>query len=136
VPAAPFWQTVGARDAPSCRLELSLLTAVHRMRNSEDFSVTVRRGVKAGRMHLVVHVLPDATRRTEPEVGFVVSRAVGSAVVRNRVKRQLRHLMQSYVDRLPPGCRVVVRALPPAGDAPAATLNADLEQALQRAGAW
>jgi ribonuclease P protein component len=106
------------------------------MRTSEDFSTTVRHGVKVGRTHLVVHVLPDATRAAEPQVGFVVSRAVGSAVVRNLVKRRLRHLMQSHVDQLPAGCRVVVRALPPAGDAPAATLAADLEAALQRAGAW
>lgn len=113
-----------------------MLTAVHRMRNSEDFSITVRHGSKAGRTHLVVHVLPDATRRSEPEVGLVVSRAVGSAVVRNRVKRRLRHLMRSHVDRLPAGCRVVVRALPPAADAPAASLDADLESALHRAGAW
>ena len=106
------------------------------MRNSEDFSMTVRHGSKAGRMHLVVHLLPDATRASEPEVGFVVSRGVGSAVVRNRVKRRLRHLMRSHMERLPVGCRVVVRALPPAGDAPAVALEADLEAALHRAGTW
>ena len=106
------------------------------MRNSEDFSTTVRHGVKAGRMHLVVHVLPGAAGDSAPEVGFVVSRSVGSAVVRNRVKRRLRHLMREHVRRLPAGCRVVVRALPPAGDVEAATLDADLEAALHRAGAW
>jgi ribonuclease P protein component len=106
------------------------------MRKSEDFSTTVRLGAKAGRMHLVVHVLPGATNRGEPEVGFVISRSVGSAVVRNRVKRQLRHLMRAHMERLPTGCRVVVRALPPAADAPAAALDADLEAALHRAGAW
>jgi len=98
--------------------------------------MTVRHGSKAGRMHLVVHLLPDPTRAGEPEVGFVVSRGVGSAVVRNRVKRRLRHLMRSHMQRLPAGCRVVVRALPPAGDAPAVALEADLEAALHRAGAW
>jgi ribonuclease P protein component len=106
------------------------------MRNSEDFSMTVRHGSKAGRMHLVVHLLPGAARAGEPEVGFVVSRGVGSAVVRNRVKRRLRHLMRSHVQRLPAGCRVVVRALPPASDAPAVALEADLVAALHRAGAW
>jgi ribonuclease P protein component len=106
------------------------------MRTSEDFSTTVRRGTKAGRTHLVVHVLPDATRDGAPEVGFVVSRSVGPAVVRNRVKRRLRHSMRSYVERLPTGCRVVVRALPAAADAASVSLDADLETALQRAGAW
>jgi len=106
------------------------------MRNSEDFSTTVRHGAKAGRTNLVVHVLPDASRHREPEVGFVVSRSIGSAVVRNRVKRRLRHVMRSHVQRLPIGCRVVVRALPPAAEAPAASLEADLEAALRRAGGW
>jgi ribonuclease P protein component len=106
------------------------------MRTSEDFSTTVRQGAKAGRTHLVVHVLPDASRAGEPEVGIIVSRSVGSAVVRNRVKRRLRHVMRSHVDRLPAGCRVVIRALRPAADAPAASLAADLDEALRRAGGW
>jgi ribonuclease P protein component len=106
------------------------------MRNSEDFSTTVRRGSKAGRTHLVVHVLPDGDRGGVPQVGFVVSRSVGSAVVRNRVKRRLRHLMRSHVEQLPAGCRVVVRALPPAAHAPAESLENDLETALRRAGGW
>ena len=107
------------------------------MRNREDFTTTVRHGSKAGRTRLVVHLLPDGAHHNgAPAIGFVVSRSVGSAVVRNRVKRQLRHLMRSYVDRLPDGCRVVVRALPASADAPAAGLDADLEAALHRAGGW
>ena len=113
-----------------------MLTAVHRMRNSEDFSTTVRLGSKAGRTHLVVHVLPDAGRGGTPQVGFVVSRSVGSAVARNRVKRRLRHLMGPHMDQLPEGCRVVVRALPSAAGSSTATLAADLEAALRRAGGW
>jgi ribonuclease P protein component len=107
------------------------------MRSSEDFSITVRHGQKAGRTRLVVHVLPDASSGDVPTVGFVVSKAVGSAVERNRVKRRLRHLMRGHhVDRLPTGTRVVVRALPAAADASSGSLAADLEQALHRAGAW
>jgi ribonuclease P protein component len=106
------------------------------MRDSEDFSITVRRGQKAGRTRLVVHVLPDASREDPAVVGFVVSKAVGSAVQRNRVKRRLRHLMRDHhAERLPAGCRVVVRALPAAVDASTASLRDDLEQALRRAGA-
>lgn len=59
----------------------------------------------------------------------MVSRAVGGAVVRNRVKRRLRALM---ADRLPtvPAQSVVVRALPAAAAADAARLGADLDAAL------
>ncbi len=68
-------------------------------------------------------------------VGFVVSKAVGSAVDRNRVKRQLRHLMRDRVDALPEGSRVVVRALPAAHGARSVTLAEHLDTALTRAGA-
>ena len=44
----------------------------------------------------------------------MVSRAVGGAVVRNRVKRRLRHVAAAELARLEFPVDVVVRALPPA----------------------
>ncbi|GHC76069.1 hypothetical protein GCM10010349_55800 [Streptomyces flavofungini] len=64
--------------------------------------------------------------------GFVVSKAVGGAVVRTTVKRRLRHLMRDRLASLPPGSLVVVRALPGAGDADHAQLARDLDAALER----
>ena len=61
-----------------------------------------------------------------------MSKAVGGAVVRNKVKRRLRHLMRDRVTLLPPGSLVVVRALPGAGDADHEQLARDLDAALQR----
>jgi ribonuclease P protein component len=63
-----------------------------------------------------------------PRVGFVVSKAVGNAVVRNRVKRRLRHLLRERVAALPDGCLVVVRANPGAADSD--DLARDLDRAL------
>ncbi len=64
--------------------------------------------------------------------GFVVSKAIGNAVVRNKVQRRLRHLVRDRLDRLPAGSLVVVRALPGAGDAEYDALARDLDAALQR----
>jgi ribonuclease P protein component len=61
-----------------------------------------------------------------------VSKAVGGAVVRNKVKRRLRHLMRDRVLLFPPGSLVVVRALPEAGDADHEQLARDLDAAVQR----
>ena len=73
-----------------------------------------------------------------PRVGFVVSRAVGGAVVRNRTKRRLRALVAARLDRLPDGVDVVVRANPPAGTASSRELAAALDplwdKAIQRIG--
>ena len=68
-----------------------------------------------------------------PTVGFVVSRAVGNAVVRNAVRRRLRQLSRERLAQLPPGAEVVVRALPAAAAATYADLGADLDRCLQRA---
>ena len=65
-------------------------------------------------------------------VGFVVSKAVGNAVVRNRVKRRLRALSQSSLAELPGSSVLVVRALPPAADATSAELGVDLGRLLER----
>lgn len=75
----------------------------------------------------------DGVRRPA-RVGFVVPRAVGGAVVRNRVKRRLRALMASRLaagDLAAAGADlVVVRALPAARDASFADLGGDLDGAL------
>ncbi len=117
-----------------------LLDQVHRMRSSEDFRVTVRRGTKAARPTLVAHVLPpgrlaDSALDTPTSVGFVVNRGVGTAVDRNRVKRRLRHLMRDRMPDVSDGSRIVVRALPAARVASSSELSADLDEALARAGA-
>jgi ribonuclease P protein component len=65
-------------------------------------------------------------------VGFVVSKAVGGAVVRNQVKRRLRHLARERLSSLPGSAVLVVRALPPAATASSADLGADLDRALDR----
>lgn len=89
-----------------------MLPARSRLTSSDDFRACVRRGVRVGRETLVVHALriPSPPSRA----GFVVSKAVGNAVTRNRVKRRLRHLAAASLHESPVPVDVVVRALPPA----------------------
>lgn len=108
-----------------------MLPARHRLRSRDEFTATVRRGRRAGRPTLVVHLLAAAT--PDPvRVGFVVNRAVGGSVVRHAVVRRLRAQVAPRLHRLPAGALVVVRALPPAASATSATLGADLDAALRR----
>lgn len=95
------------------------------MHASADFRDAMH-GVRAARPTLVLHA---QTLQSPPTVvGFVVSKAVGGAVVRNRVKRRLRHLVAPMLDDRQP-LKVVVRALPAAATQPD-RLSDDL------AGAW
>ncbi|MGV9302701.1 ribonuclease P protein component [Nonomuraea sp. NPDC004354] len=108
-----------------------MLSRESRMRRGEDFSTAVKRGARAGRPTLVLHLKLTEEDRP-PMVGFVVSKAVGGAVVRNKVKRRLRHLVRDRIVRLPRGSLLVVRANPPAASARHERLAADLDAALDR----
>jgi ribonuclease P protein component len=81
----------------------------------------------------VVHANQTDTRAgLPPRVGFVVSKAVGSAVARNRTKRRLRALMHQRISILPSGTDVVVRANPAAAQANSAELGSELDVLLGR----
>lgn len=111
-----------------------MLPAAHRLRRSGDFADTVRRGRRAGRGSVVVHLMKPADTSDEPvKAGFVVSKAVGGAVVRNKVKRRLRHLIAERIERLPAGSTIVVRALPGAGSVRYPQIGLDLDAALETA---
>jgi ribonuclease P protein component len=79
---------------------------------------------------VVVHMFVEPTASAPAAVGFVVSKAVGNAVTRNRVKRRLRAIVAVRVGRLAPGTCAVLRALPAAANTDFAGLTADVEAGL------
>ena len=114
-----------------------MLPEAHRLHTAADFRLVVRRGRRASRPLLTVHLLPprpeDGT--TGPaRAGLVVSKAVGGSVVRHRTSRRLRALLLPRLAPLAPGTRLVVRAAPGSGQVPSSALAADLDQALTSAG--
>jgi ribonuclease P protein component len=108
-----------------------VLAAAHRLRASAEFTETVRRGRRAGRPLLSVHLLVTADGAA-PRAGLVVSKGVGGSVVRHRVSRRLRHLLRDRVEALPAGARLDVRAAPGAAGATHAALARDLDAALRQ----
>jgi ribonuclease P protein component len=107
-----------------------VLAAANRLCHRNEFALAVRRGRRAGRGCLILHLHVDDSRPDQPRVGFVVARSVGPAVVRNRVRRRLRHLMRERLNAVPAGSMLVVRAAPGAAAASSAGLAGDLDQAL------
>lgn len=115
-----------------------MLPREKRVRTPADFSQTLRSGARTGRRNVVVSAYLIEPTSAEAEaapvrVGFVVSKAVGNAVVRNRVKRRLRAAVAEQLDGPldgHPGGTVVVRALPPSATAGWGELKKDLDSAL------
>jgi ribonuclease P protein component len=135
-PAARSSLLAAARAVLDCRPDLHrtsrvvrVLPAQNRLRRTQEFRSTVRRGIRVGRPLVVVHVVPGGGAGEPVRAGFIVSGAVGGAVVRNAVRRRLRHLVRDRLDRLPAGTHVIVRARPEAAVAPSQALARDLDSA-------
>ena len=79
---------------------------------------------------VVMKVLPNSLDLTR--CGFSVSRRVGSAVVRNRVKRRLREIMR--LTPLPPGWDIVLIARPRVATARYDNIEKSVKGLLARAG--
>ncbi|WP_153397189.1 ribonuclease P protein component [Ornithinicoccus halotolerans] len=115
-----------------------MLPRQHRLTRPAEFTTVLRGGRdlrtptrKAGTALLVVH-RRDTLEPHPARVGFIVSGAVGNAVVRHRVTRRLRALMAQRLCQLPRGCLLVVRATPAAARASYSELAAELDSALRR----
>jgi ribonuclease P protein component len=103
-----------------------MLPAAARLRRPAEFTAAMRGGSRAGRPLISGHLLVRPS--DEPaRIGFVVSKKVGKAVVRNRVKRRLRHLARARLESLPGGSLLVLRANPRAATARQEDLAAELD---------
>jgi ribonuclease P protein component len=88
-----------------------------RLSRSAEFERVYRQGRSVGNRFLVLYAFPRATAGESadgPRLGLSVSRKVGGAVDRNRVKRLLREAFAGESERLPADHDVVVVARPEA----------------------
>jgi ribonuclease P protein component len=109
-----------------------VLPAQRRVRRREDFTAAVRDGRRVAAPGLVVHITADQ-HGGPARAGFIVGRALGSAVHRNRLRRQLRHLVAPQLDRFPAGTVMVIRATPAAADRTGRELETMLDGLCDRA---
>jgi ribonuclease P protein component len=87
-----------------------------RISRSSEFRRVRTEGTAYRGRHLILAVLEDETV-PEIKVGFVTTRRLGNAVIRNRTRRRLRSILVDLGDRILPGRYLVIVARPTASEA-------------------
>jgi ribonuclease P protein component len=114
-------------------------TRSRRLSRSADFEAVYRRGRSASSRHLVVYAFArdPSSGAAEPRVGLTVSRKVGGAVERNRVKRLLREAAARVTPGLSADIDLVIVARPGLAEALAGErldwLEAEVRELAERA---
>lgn len=105
------------------------------LRGRREFALTMRRGSSASTPVLTVHALTPASKAAgAAKVGVVVTRKVGKAVVRNRVRRRFKAILETLLD-VADRRWYVITCKPAAAGARFADLRRDLSDALPKAAA-
>lgn len=87
------------------------MTRRHRLSRSRDFDAVYRHGRSLSTRYLTLYSFSRPDGAGEPRLGLAVSRQVGGAVERNRLKRQLRAAF-AEIEGVPAGRDYVLLARP------------------------
>ena len=120
-----------SRSAPKGSFSISGFPKRVRLLRSKDF----RRVYDEGSRFSGPLFAAFCVRESEPHgprVGFTVSRALGKAVVRNRIRRRLREAVRCCLDHLNPQCSIVINPRSKALHAPITELRREVERLFQR----
>ncbi|MFT4136544.1 ribonuclease P protein component [Microbacterium sp.] len=108
-----------------------MLARANRITRGADYKTVVRGGGRCAGAHTVMYVVTTPHMRS-PRFGFIVSKRVGSAVVRNTVRRRLKAVCAEALPSVRAGADVVIRALPSSAAAPYRELRAEVVRCLGR----
>lgn len=103
----------------------------YRLKRRAAFNYVYRKGESA---HAGDVILLSAKSREGLKIGLSVSKKVGGAVVRNRVKRLLREAINPLIDRIDASYMYVIIARPSLAGRSFSQVCASVETAFRRAG--
>ena len=88
-----------------------------------SFDAVYRAGKRFSSTHFTVFVRSNELALSR--FGFSIKKALGGAVVRNRMRRRLREIVRCHRQEIPPGWDIVIHPKSSVATAPFAALTAD-----------
>ena len=111
----------------------------NRLKRRQDFQQLYRQGIPYKSPHLILRALPisrkpDTASPVPTKIGIAVSQKVSKkAVVRNRIKRQIRAAIGTLLPSLSPGWKVAIAVRPQAVECKYEHFLRELKQLLKQA---
>lgn len=108
-----------------------MLARANRLTHGDDYRNVVRRGSKVVGRHTITYVKAKPGQLVS-RFGFITAKSVGGAVVRNRVRRQLKASCYLGLSFVRSDVDIVVRALPSAATVSWDSLIRDVHRGIGR----
>jgi ribonuclease P protein component len=135
--AAPYFPGAGpagarsSRSVPRGSFSIAGFPKRVRLLRSKDFRRVYDEGVRHSGPFFAAFCMREP-QADGPRIGFTVPRAIGKAVVRNRIRRRVREAVRSYLDRLSPQWSIVINPRRKAYDAPITEIRREIERLFLR----
>ena len=85
-----------------------MLKRINRLKKRYQFNYVYKSGEHYSSEHLVLYVVPSKTKSIK--VGFAVTKKVGHAVVRNKIRRRLREIVKIQLPKLKQSFNIIIVA--------------------------
>ena len=115
------------------------LPKAHRLRNRQDYRAVYDRGIRRYSPHLTLVALfsqaqANLVSNSETMIGVSISKKVSKkAVVRNRIKRQIKSVIRAKLTEMAPGWKIVIVVKPKAVECKYEHYLRELEELLKQA---
>lgn len=109
-----------------------MLKQLQRVRLESDYKYILNRGKKSySQFFLLSKAYQKDTSLVSSRFGFITSKKVGKAHIRNKLRRQFRELIRSEIDNIKPGFDIVIVVSPKAVGATFSEIQKELLKQLR-----